>query len=130
MEVKRRTDYAIRMMTRLARQGEHPMSVTRMSTAGDVPYQFARAIQRDLSQAGLIKVVRGSRGGALLSRSADEISLYDIFLATQGEPVSSPCSLDVHWCERMGRCEAHPVWKEIDTWTVEYLKKKKLSDVS
>ena len=92
MEVKRRTDYAIRMMVRLAMQDEGPMSVTKLAEADDVPYQFARAIQRDLSEAGLIKMKRGVHGGAVLSRPANEISFYDIFLATK----ESHTPLSVH----------------------------------
>lgn len=128
MEVKRRTDYAIRMMVRLAMQDEGPMSVTKLAEADDVPYQFARAIQRDLSEAGLIKMKRGVHGGAVLSRPANEISFYDIFLATQGEPHSALCARDTSWCHRQPNCGVHPTWIEFEEITKEFLKSKKLSD--
>lgn len=130
MEVKRRTDYAIRMMMRMASSHGDPMSVKSMSEKDDVPYQFARAIQRDLASADLIRVVRGARGGAILARSADEISLYDIVRATQGEPTSSICVLDDTWCDRMGGCAAHQAWSGLDQITRAYLRDFKLSTLA
>lgn len=130
MEVKRRTDYAIRMMTRMASTPGAPLSVKVMSQADDVPYQFARAIQRNLSDANLIKVIRGARGGAILARPASEISLLDIVKSTQGRPDCSPCTRDEEWCARMGSCSVHSVWKKLDLLTAKYLESVKLSDIS
>lgn len=130
MEVKRRTDYAIRMMTRMATSPGHPISVKVMAEADDVPYQFARAIQRDLADAELIKVIRGARGGAILSRPADEITLLEIVKSTQGRPDCSPCTKDEEWCSRMKGCAVHKVWKKLDLLTMKYLESIKLSDIS
>lgn len=130
MEVKRRTDYAIRMMTRMANTPGTPMSVKVMSQADDVPYQFARAIQRNLADANLIKVIRGARGGAILARPADQISLLDIIKSTQGKPDCSPCTKDEEWCKRLGSCSVHQVWKKLDALTIKYLESVKLSDIS
>lgn len=130
MEVKRRTDYAIRMMTRMASTPGAPLSVKVMSQADDVPYQFARAIQRNLSDANLIKVIRGARGGAILARPASEISLLDIVKSTQGRPDCSPCTHDEEWCTRMGSCSVHNIWKRLDVLTAKYLESVKLSDIS
>lgn len=127
MNVRRRTDYAIRMMLRLASNLGSPMSVKTMSDVDDVPYQFARAIQRDLADAELIKVVRGARGGAVLARPAAEISLLDIVQATQGVPSCSICTQDEEWCDRMGGCAVHQVWKNIDKLTKAYLREQTLS---
>lgn len=128
MEVKRRTDYAIRMMARMALNPGNPMSVSVMSAADDVPYQFARAIQRDLSQAGLIKVIRGARGGAILARPAEEISIYEIFEATQGDVRCSPCTRDNNWCPRAKGCSFHDMWHELDDMTAKFLSERTLAD--
>lgn len=132
MDVKRRTDYAIRMMMRLTVSQTHgePMSVKFMADADDVPYQFARAIQRDLADAGLIKVVRGARGGALLKKDPKDITLLDIVRATQGHPECSPCTRDEEWCRRMQDCTVHRVWRELDKITIKYLQSVSLADMA
>lgn len=118
------------MMVRLAKSAGEPLSVKTMSDHDDVPYQFARAIQRDLATAGLIKVVRGARGGAVLARSAEEIHLLEIVLATQGHPHSSVCVLDDEWCDRMGGCAVHQVWAQLDSITEDFLRERKLSSLT
>lgn len=130
MEVKRRTDYAIRMMTRLATDPGSPLSVKVLSDADDVPYQFARAIQRDLADAGLVKVIRGARGGAILAKSTSEITLLDIVKSTQGKPECSPCTREADWCPRRGTCPIHDIWRELDSMTMKYLESIKLADIA
>jgi len=118
------------MMTRLATDLGSPMSVRTMSDADDVPYQFARAIQRDLADAGLIKVIRGARGGAILAKPTNEITLLDIVKSTQGKPECSPCTRDADWCSRMGACSVHDIWRELDSMTMKYLESVKLADIT
>jgi len=116
MMIKRRTDYAIRMMIRVARCGEHdPLSINQISKEDDVPYQFARSIQHDLTQARLLKTIRGAHGGSLLAKPADEISLFDIVDSVQGPLVFTPCELDPECCGRFCFCSVHEVWHRLDT---------------
>jgi len=71
MEVSRRTDYAIRMLLQLARSDGEPISVRALAEAQDVPYAFARGIQRGLVSAGLVESRRGTHGGIILARPAE-----------------------------------------------------------
>ncbi|MCL2331937.1 MAG: Rrf2 family transcriptional regulator [Actinomycetia bacterium] len=115
MEIKRRTDYAIRMMLSIAKHGnQSPLSINQISKSDDVPYQFARSIQHDLVQAGLLKTIRGAHGGSMLAKPADQISLFDVVATMQGPPVFSPCELDPSWCQRFGVCSVHEVWHQLD----------------
>ena len=65
MDISRKTDYALRMLSLLvAREGE-PLSVRIAAEQVDVPYSFARSIQHALTQAGIIASVRGVQGGMI-----------------------------------------------------------------
>lgn len=127
LEITRRTDYAIRLMQELARSGEGPVSVRALAEKQGVPYAFARAVQRDLSVAGLIRTTRGAKGGAVLSRPSDQIDLYQIVVATQGTPSVSVCTADPEWCKFAGGCSVHRVWQGADELMREYLKDKTLA---
>ncbi|NTU71415.1 MAG: Rrf2 family transcriptional regulator [Coriobacteriia bacterium] len=127
MEVTRRTDYAIRILLELARCDGGPLSVRELAERQDVPYAFARGIQRELGAAGLIESRRGARGGILLSRPADKITLRDVADAMQGDVSCSVCSRDANWCDRMSECEVHKVWREVDTMVGDYLSTKSLA---
>ena len=127
MEVSRRTDYAIRMLLQLARSDGEPISVRALAEAQDVPYAFARGIQRGLVSAGLVESRRGVLGGIILARPAEQVSLLDVVEALQGAPSCSVCTSDPGWCQRMGGCAVHPVWSEADRMVSEYLGSKSLA---
>ena len=127
MEVSRRTDYAIRILLELARSDGGPVSVRTLARRQDVPYAFARGIQRELVAAGLVESRRGAHGGIVLARPAETISLLDVVEAMQGAPSCSVCTSDPDWCDRMGDCAVHSVWSEADEMVSEYLGSKSLA---
>jgi Rrf2 family protein len=115
MDITRKSDYAIRMMTALATAGsECPVSVRELAEAQSVPYAFARSVQRDLMAAGLVTVTRGASGGMCLARPAAEITLLDVVESIQGQLSISVCANDPEWCARSGGCATHGVWLQAD----------------
>jgi Rrf2 family protein len=127
MEITRRTDYAIRMLMELAHGGDGPVSVRSLASRQRVPYAFARGIQRDLAKAGLVGSRRGVKGGAMLLRPAEQITLLDVVRATQGTTSCSVCTSDPTWCDRMAGCAVHAVWRGADEMMAEYLGRKSLA---
>jgi Rrf2 family protein len=127
MEITRRTDYAIRILMELARSGGGPVSVRTLAETQHVPYAFARSIQRDLAAAGLVESRRGAAGGAVLTRSASEITLLDVAKATQANTSCAVCTNDPTWCVQSGRCVVHRVWQEADEMMADYLGTKSLA---
>jgi Rrf2 family protein len=127
VEVTRRTDYAIRILLELAREGGGPLSVRELAERQGVPYAFARGIQRELVASHLVIAKRGARGGILLARPSAEITLQDIAVAMQDDVSCSVCSRDPKWCDRMSDCEVHQVWREVDSMVGTYLSTKSLA---
>jgi Rrf2 family protein len=127
VEITRRTDYAIRILMELARSGGGPMSVRALASSQGVPYAFARGIQRDLVAAGLVETRRGASGGVVLAHSAEDISILDVVRATQSQSSCSVCVQDPTWCNRMGGCPVHRVWREADEMMAGYLEEKSLA---
>lgn len=128
MEITRRTDYAIRMLLALARaDAERPVSVRELAESSDVPYSFARTVQRDLTRSGFVTTARGPAGGLSLARPAAETSLLDVIRAVQGEPTLSPCTREAGWCGREETCPVHEVWQETDAAVLTILGNKTLA---
>ncbi len=121
MVITRRTDYAIRMLMELARRSGARVSVRELAETQGVPYAFARSIQRDLVEAGLAVSSRGSAGGLSLARAPADVSLLDVVEAMQGPVSCSVCTSDPDWCERLGGCGVHAVWRGADDLVREYL---------
>jgi len=130
MLITRRTDYAIRIMRTIAEnETDRPISVREIAERDTIPYQFARRITYDLSNADLVRVTRGTRGGADLPCPAEEISLLDIIKVGQGTPICSRCSMEDGWCENEKSCSVKTALEELDVIVNEYLENLKLSDI-
>jgi len=105
------------------------ISVREMAEEKKVPYAFARSIQRDLIDAGLVITRLGASGGALLARNPEDINLYEIVTAIQGSVSCSVCKRDPEWCENIEDCPAHEVWEEIDMLIKDNLEARSLADL-
>ena len=63
---------------RAAHNTGNPVQSALISQEMDIPHNFLSKILNRLSQAGLIKAVRGRGGGVRLSRPASEILVFDV----------------------------------------------------
>jgi Rrf2 family protein len=86
MHVSARSDYAVRAMIAVAGAGgDGPVTASELAEAQDIPLAFLHGILLDLRRAGLLVSQRGTRGGYLLTRSPDEISVGEILRTVDGE---------------------------------------------
>ena len=129
MDISRKTDYALRMLSLLvAREGE-PLSVRIAAEQVDVPYSFARSIQHALTQAGIIASVRGVHGGMRLEMDPAEVTMLDVMRAVEGELSLNACTAPGGDCARMGVCCFHPLWLGAERLLESYFRSVTLADV-
>ena len=114
MDVTRRCDYACRILRAAYKSGEAYVSVSDIAEQEDIPYAFARSIQHDLVKGGLIKTVRGARGGLALNCDPAAVTLLEVLEAVQGPVSISACVLDPTCCERQAGCDYNKVWQGAD----------------
>lgn len=88
---------------------------------------LSKVFQR-LSRAGLVSSVRGPGGGFVLSRSAEEITLLEIFTAIEGDPRPEPCLLNRGSCPFRG-CLFGDLIPEINSRFLDHLSQKTLAMV-
>lgn len=121
MEITRRTDYAIRMVAALVQNDGMPLSVKTAAELQDVPYSFARSIQHDLVQSGIITTLRGAYGGMVLAVDPDELTLAKLMDTVQGPILISTCLAKEGWCPREEQCVFHKVWEGASEILADYL---------
>jgi Rrf2 family protein len=68
---------------------------------GFSPNHFAKVVQQ-LAHAGLLETERGPSGGARLARSAEKITLLEIYVAAGGTPTYKGCLLKHAVCDGTG----------------------------
>ncbi|NHC45064.1 RrF2 family transcriptional regulator [Motilibacter aurantiacus] len=84
MDISAKADYAVRALLALADSGEDPVPVEALARNQSLPRKFLEAILRDLRRAGIVRSHRGSEGGYVLSRPAEEIMLGAVLRAVDG----------------------------------------------
>jgi len=110
MKISARVDYACRVLVELARRhGSGGLAqIEHLAKAEQVPQNFLGQILGGLRNAGLITSRRGIQGGYALARPPDQISLYDIIIAIDGEVLE----LSGHHEGATGR-RMRQVWEDI-----------------
>lgn len=120
MKVSVQVDYATRVLAELARlygTGELAQ-IEHLARVEAVPANFLAQILGKLRNAGLIASRRGNQGGYLLARAPEEISLYDILIAVEGQCLQLSGNVE----GRSGR-RIKQVWDEISRDLVEKTRK-------
>lgn len=113
MKLSTRSRYGTRILLELARQSDrHPVQVSVISRKQDIPVKYLEQLIRTLKKADLITSVRGAKGGHLLARDPETISLGAIvrLFEEQHELVRCISSPDV--CHMADDCRVRLAWKE------------------
>ncbi len=110
MKISVKVDYACRVMAELARlHGSGELAqIEQLAKAEAVPPSFLAQILLKLRDYGLITSRRGNHGGYTLARAPEEISLYDILMAVEGQCLQ----LSGNFHGRSGR-RLKQVWDEV-----------------
>ena len=90
-------------------------------------HHLSKVLQR-LARAGLVKSIRGPKGGFMLGRSPDEINLLEVYEAMEGSFPASNCLLSTRICKGY-KCILGGLIKHLNQEVVDYLKNTRLSDL-
>lgn len=112
MKISVQVDYACRVMAELARlHGSGELAqIEHLAEAEAVPATFLAQILLKLRNGGLIRSRRGNLGGYLLARPPEEITLFDILVAVDGQCLQ----LSGNSAGRSGK-RVKQVWLEISS---------------
>lgn len=78
-------EYALRAMAHLAGAGGDAKASRDIAAATGVPPNYIQKILAQLTRAGLLSAQRGTKGGYVLTKRPDSISLHEIFVAVSAE---------------------------------------------
>ena len=116
LKINRQTDYAVRVVLALAKQGDGAKrSTAEIQQEMLIPRAFMSRIVARLAHAGLVVTYPGRDGGLMLPRPASEITLKDIVEAFEGPILLSQC-LQVKGeddCPFQSTCPVRPKWGRV-----------------
>jgi len=118
MKLSAQEEYGLRCLLQLAhaeREGES-LTLSQIANQEGISSANAGKLMWILTKAGLVQSTRGTKGGYVLARPADEIRLNQVIRVLEGEPAESHCKsyagvLDA--CIHTGDCGIRPVIVEL-----------------
>src|SRR5512143_2596849 len=117
LKINRQTDYAVRVILALAKQGEG----TRLSSGTIqqqmlIPPALMARIVAQLAHAGLVRTFPGRDGGLTLPRPASQITLKDVVEAFEGPILLSECmqARSEEDCPFRSDCPVRSKWSRVE----------------
>ncbi len=114
MHLSTRTRYGSRAMVELAEAfSGGPISTRKIAERLDLSPKYLEQILSALKAAGLVKAVRGIRGGYALARQPTSIKLSEVFRALEGSPILVECVEHPEECPEEKSCPTRETWVEM-----------------
>ena len=87
-----RAEYGVRVMVQLARRSDdQPVPLADIAEGDGLPVAYLEHLVARLRKAGLVESRRGARGGYLLARPAEEITMAEVVEALEGSIAPIEC---------------------------------------
>jgi FeS assembly SUF system regulator len=89
------TDYGLVIMTYIARTEVPQRTARELASESRLPLSTVSKLLKELLQSGLLVSHRGTKGGYMLAKEPNRISVIDIIAAIEGPMALTECSTDV-----------------------------------
>ena len=114
MKLSTRSRYGVRLMVFLGeRYGKGPIYLSEVAREEKISEKYLSQLVIPLRKVNLITSVRGARGGYMLSRPPQEISLREIVDVLEGGMDLVECVSSPETCSRRTLCKGRKLWTEL-----------------
>lgn len=124
------SDYAIVLMTFLARHVEYRASAVTLSQISRIPMPTVVKLLKMLTAGGAVQSIQGRGGGYRLKRLPSDISLSEIIESIEGPIAVTECNREAGDCRIQDNCQVQQHWLVINEALREALGSISLADLS
>ena len=131
MKISTKGRYALRLMLDIAldHSGE-PVRIKDIAARQEISEKYLEQVISVLNKAGLVRSIRGSQGGYLLTKEVDKYTAGMILRVTEGSLAPVSCLDDeVNTCERQSLCATLRLWQMLNTAICDVVDKVTLADL-
>ena len=133
MRITTWAEYGLICALHLARRaGTGPVAGRDMAARERLPGDYVEQILLRMRRAGIVESTRGARGGYVLARPPEHISVRDVIQASELTTFDLHCvshPVDADRCAAAENCSIRPVWVLLQQRIDEVLEGVKLSDL-
>ena len=133
MKLSTRGRYAVMAMVDLVAQSSEnlPIPLSQIAERQNIPVSYLEQLFGKLRKKGLVKSIRGPRGGYMVAKDPDQTRIADIILAVDEPIQATRCAYgSPNGCNAdKSRCLTHDLWAELTNHIHLYLNSVSLSDI-
>ena len=130
MKLSTRGRYGTRLMIELAKHyGKGPLRISEISKSQGITVKYLEQLIIPLKKADLIDSVRGPKGGHMLCKSPDKITLWEVLNLLESKLTLVDCVTDESQCDHARQCVVRPVWGRAYNAMMDVFKETSLADV-
>ncbi|MGD9612796.1 MAG: Rrf2 family transcriptional regulator [Kiritimatiellia bacterium] len=130
MKISTKGRYGLRTLMDIAtHQADGPVNLHDIAERQGISSKYLWQIVNLLKTAGLVRGMRGPKGGYVLLRTPESITLLDVIQILEGPVSLVECVDDPTYCTRTNNCVAHTVWTEVSQAVREALARVNLAEI-
>ncbi len=109
----------------------NPVSLRDISLRQGISLDYLEQIFSKLKRNNIVRSVRGTQGGYILSKNPNDIKLTNIFYAVDEKVKTVQCKKDSKkGCNgKATKCITHDLWDELETHINSFFENKSLEDL-
>ncbi|MGD8765080.1 MAG: Rrf2 family transcriptional regulator [Desulfobacteraceae bacterium] len=130
MKLSTRSRYGTRILVDLARHNDQgPVQIGEISKRQDISVKYLEQLIRPLKQANLVESVRGPKGGHMLAKNPEEITLGQIVRLFEGQSDLVECVSNPEKCNMADDCQVRLAWRDATRVLYEKLDSTTIADL-
>ncbi|MEW6386341.1 MAG: Rrf2 family transcriptional regulator [Thermodesulfobacteriota bacterium] len=130
MKLSTRSRYGTRLMLDMAQHYQNgPIQLGDIAKRQDVSVKYLEQIIIPLKKAHYIESVRGPKGGHILTKPPEEITVAEIVALLEEGTSLVECTEHAEVCSRSHTCPTRLIWKEASEAMFDKLKSITLADL-
>ena len=132
MKLNARGRYAVMALADMAKfDQQNPISLRDISLRQNISLVYLEQIFSKLKKNNIVKSIRGTNGGYMLSKDPEQIKLSNIFSAVEEKVKTVQCKKESKkGCNgKLTKCITHYLWDELEIHINDFFDKKNLGDL-
>ena len=114
MKLSSRARYGMRAILELAMEyGKEPLQIKPIAEREDISNKYLEQLIAMLKAAGLVRSIRGPRGGYMLAKPPAEVKLKEVFVTLEGPMIPAECLEHPEFCPRCMDCATREIWADL-----------------
>ena len=132
MKINSKSRYAVMALADIANfNRQNPVSLRDISLRQNISLVFLEQIFSKLKKNNIVKSIRGTNGGYVLTKDPEQIKLSNIFSAVDEKVKTLQCKRESkRGCNgRSTKCITHYLWDDLEMHINNFFDKKNLGDL-